>query len=269
MKKRLAVVVAMALVLLLVLPGVAFASMIELASLANNGTQADGACYSPSINADGRYVAFTSSASNLVAGDANGFDDVFLRDLDTGTTTRVSAGSGGEANNNSGSPDIDGMGRYVIFDSAASNLVTGDTNNGFDIFRRDLVMGSTIRLSVSSSGVEANGPSYHPSISSDGRYVAFSSDAYNLVANDTNAQTDIFVRDVVGGTTTRVSVRSNGAQGNNESWGPSISADGRFVAFASYAGNLVSGDSNAFGDVFVHDMVTGATTRVSLSSGGV
>jgi Tol biopolymer transport system component len=327
-KNRAALFVISALAILLVLPGVASASLIELASLANNGaqgndnsigvatisgygryvafwsvasnlvlgdsngrqdiflrdrfdgttvrvsvnsggTQGDGNSYSPSINADGRYVVFTSSATNLVPGDANGFDDVFLRDLDTGTTSRVSAGGGGEADNNSGSPDINGMGRYVVFDSAASNLVVGDTNNGFDIFLRDVVMGSTARVSVSGSGVQANSDSYSPSISADGRYVAFSSDAYNLVANDTNAQTDIFVRDVVGGATTRVSVSSSGGQGNSESWGPSLSADGRYVAFSSYAGNLVSGDSNAAADVFVHDMVTGATTLVSLSSAGV
>ena len=237
-------------------------------SVNSGGTQADADSYSPTINADGHYVVFTSSAANLVAGDANGFHDVFLRDLNTGTTSRVSAGGLGEANNNSGSADINGIGRYVVFDSAASNLVAGDTNNGFDIFLRDVVMGSTDRLSVSSSEVQAIGDSFFPSISADGRYVAFHSDAPNLVANDTNGVNDVFVRDVVSDTTTRVSVRSNGTQANGESDGASMSADGRYVAFISKATNLVSGDTNVKSDIFVHDMVTGATTRVSLNNGG-
>ena len=128
--------------------------------------------------------------------------------------------------------------------------------------------GVTTRVSVDSAGAESNGPSFAASISADGRFVAFESDASNLVASDTNAARDIFVHDRMTGMTTRVSVDSSGTAGDDASDDPSISADGQLVAFESRATNLVAGDTNAGGDVFVHDRVTGVTTRVSVDSAG-
>jgi Tol biopolymer transport system component len=207
--------------------------------------------FRPSISGDGRYVAFASRASNLVAGDTNGSDDIFVRDTVNATTTRVSVGIAGvEGNNNSFRPSISGDGLFVAFGSRASNLEVGDINGSDDIFVHDTVTATTTRVSVDSLGVEGNNNSFRPSISGDGRYVAFGSRASNLVAGDTNASDDIFVHDTVNMTTTRVSVGSAGVEGNNNSFRPSISGDGRYVAFGSHASNLVAGDTNGSDDIF-------------------
>jgi Tol biopolymer transport system component len=238
-------------------------------SVASDGTQGNGASALPSISADGRYVAFLSGASNLVPGDTNGVDDVFVHDRLTGQTTRVSVASDGtEGNGHSESPSISADGRYVAFASYASNLVPGDTNGVMDVFVHDRLTGQTTRVSVASDGTQGNGESRYPSISADGRYVAFMSYASNLVPGDTNGVMDVFVHDRLTGQTTRVSVASDGTQGNGDSVSPSISADGRYVAFMSYAYNLVPGDTNGKADVFVHDRLTGQTTRVSVASDG-
>jgi archaellum component FlaF (FlaF/FlaG flagellin family) len=239
-------------------------------SVDSNGMQANNGSYDPVISSDGRWVAFMSIATNLVPGDTNGFQDVFVHDRLTGATTRVSVDSGGtQANGLSVLPSISSDGRYVSFESAATNLVPGDTNGFRDIFVRDRVSGMTTRASLASSGAQGNGYSAYSAISADGRYVAFYSEATNLVPGDTNGFGDVFVHDMVTGTTTRVSVSSNGAQGNGGSAFPAISADGRYVAFWSHASNLVLGDTNGANDVFVHDMVNGSTTRVSVDSHGV
>jgi len=141
--------------------------------------------------------------------------------------------------------------RYVAFVSLASNLVGADTNGFADVFVHDRVTGKTERLRVRSNGNQGNDQSVVPSISADGRYVAFLSFASNLVGADTNGFEDVFVYDRVTGKTERVSVRSNGDQGNDSSVIPSISADGRYVAFYSFASNLVGADTNGFSDVFV------------------
>ena len=235
------------------------------------GLQATGASGGASISSDGRFVAFESSAPNLVAGDTNGAYDVFVKDRVSGGTTRVSVDSfGTQGNSYSGlGSAMSSDGRYVTFTSYATNLVTGDTNTAGDVFVRDRVAGTTTRLSVNSSGVQANGSSISPTISSDGRYVAFVSEATNLVTGDTNAAGDVFVRDRVAGTTTRVSVGPSGVQANGASQFSSISADGHCVAFSSVASNLVAGDTNAVGDVFVRVPAAGVTTRVSVDSAGV
>jgi pimeloyl-ACP methyl ester carboxylesterase len=223
-------------------------------SVSSSGAQGNSGSFDASISTDGRYVAFSSDASNLVSGDTNGFEDVFVRDSVANTTTLLSlSSSGAQGNNRSGqnAPSISGDGRYVAFSSSASNLVSGDTNNGGDIFVRDSVANTTTLVSLSSSGAQGSGGS--PSISADGRYVAFVSSASNLVSGDTNGTQDIFVRDTIANTTTLVSVSSSGAQGNGTSYYHSISGDGRYVAFTSYASNLVSGDTNGFDDVFVHE----------------
>jgi Tol biopolymer transport system component len=241
-------------------------------SVSTSGVQANDASYMPDISGDGRYVVFWSDATNLVPGDTNLHSDVFLHDRQTGTTVRVSVDSAGtQGNSTSRDAAISSDGRYVAFSSAANNLVAGDTNNVADIFVHDMQTGQTVRASLGLGGAEANGISGMPALSADGRYVAFVSNATNLVAGDTNGVADVFVRDLQTGVTTLVHKSSTGTQANNGmptfAW-PSISADGRFVAFASNATNLVPGDTNGNTDVFVHDLLTSQTERVSVSTNG-
>jgi Tol biopolymer transport system component len=197
--------------------------------------------------------------------------DVFVRDLTAGTTSRVSVSSAGaEANGRSSFAAITPDGRYVVFCSSASNLVTGDTNGRSDVFVRDRQSGTTVRASLGTGGVQGNldAVTGTVAISADGRYVAFPSDATNLVAADTNAVTDVFIRDLVAGTTTRVSLSSFGEQGNGASSEPSLSRDGQIVAYSSLASNLVADDFNRVRDIFVYELVSGITSRASVSSTG-
>lgn len=228
----------------------------------------DGVSQSPSISADGRFVAFASDARNLVEGDTNLSTDVFVRDMETGTTTRVSQDSNGnQGKYGSEYPSISADGRYVAF-SSVNNLVADDSNEAADVFVRDIHTGTIVRVSVDSSGNQGNGMSLIPSISADGRYVAFMSSSSDLVPSDTNSAADVFVRDLRAGTTVRVSLDSEGNEGNDSSFGPSISADGRHVAFVSDASNLVGRDTNEAWDVFVRDLETNTTMRVSVSDAG-
>jgi Tol biopolymer transport system component len=240
-------------------------------SVASDGTEGNDASFYSSISPDGRYVAFDSLAYNLVPGDTNDYLDVFVYDRQTGETRRVSVASDGTQTDagHSYDPSISVNGRYVAFNSEASDLVFGDTNGYHDIFVHDLQTGETSCVSVASNGTQAiSGPSYYAAISANGRYVAFASVARNLIPNDTNDAQDIFVHDRQTGETGRVSVASGGAQANNYSDRPSISADGRYVAFFSEATNLVPADTNGRSDVFVHDRQTGQTSRVSVASEG-
>jgi len=234
-------------------------------SVASDGSEGSGHSYSPSISGDGRYVAFESNATDLVPGDLLGFIDIFVHDRDAdgnGTydepggisTVRVSVDSAGnEANSDSSAPSISADGRYVAFASNASNLVAGDTNGRVDIFVRNLLAGTTTRVSVDSTGIQGNGDSRSPSVSADGRSVAFDSDASNLVAGDTNVSADAFVHDRQTGITERVSVDSTGIQGNGDSRSPSVSADGKYLAFESDSDNLVASDGNGFFDIFTYE----------------
>jgi outer membrane protein assembly factor BamB len=249
----------------------------ERMSLDSSGSEGNGDSINPVVSANGRYVAFTSTASNLVPGDTNGTYDVFVRDRQTEATERVSVDSAGNQSNDIefSAPDlaISGDGRYVAFRSYKTDLVPGDTNGSpccnADIFVRDRQTETTERVSVDSSGNEANGDNAYSSISTDGRYVAFSSSASNLVAGDANAAYDVFVRDRQAGTTERVSVDSSGNEASGSgSFNSTISGNGRHVAFASYSTNLVTGDTNGKSDVFVHDRQAGATERVSVDSAG-
>jgi uncharacterized repeat protein (TIGR01451 family) len=238
-------------------------------SIASDGTEANGASDTVAVSSDGRFVAFSSSASNLVRGDTNGASDVFLRDRVLGTTVRVSvARDGSEANGASSDPSVSADGRFVVFSSTASNLVSGDTNGVMDVFVRDLdpQAPTTARVSVSTTGAQGNGASGSGRISGDGRYVAFRSDAPNF-AIDTNGRSDVFLRDLAGHTTTRVSVSSTGGQNNGTSYFPAISADGRYVAFVTPGWTLLT-DKNGLADVYVHDNVTGETTRASIGRFG-
>lgn len=226
----------------------------------------------PTISADGRFVAFSSDATNLVKGDSNGYGDFFVHDRQTGTTALISVSSSGEQAN-AGSSYLDaGMisadGRLIVFSSTATNLVAGDTNAVADVFVHDRVSGKTRRLSVDSSGNQGNGESGDPSISANGRFVAFDSSAMNLVGGDTNGYADIFVRDLATSTTKRISLDRTGGEADADSADPSISANGRLVAFDSSATDLVGGDTNAVTDVFVRDRKLKRTRRMSVSTAG-
>jgi Tol biopolymer transport system component len=234
---------------------------------ANEASSQDGI----SVSADGTLVAFVSGSPNLVAGDTNGVRDVFVRNVATGTTVRVSVGAGGQANGGSSNARISADGRFVVFTSLATNLVEGDTNGVADVFERDLSTGQTTRVSTSPGGVQGNDQSGGAAsgISADGGAISFSSAASNLVSGDTNHSRDVFVWTRAGGAVERVSVAGDGSQATaGASDASSISADGRYVAFASTAPNLVAGDTNLAADVFVHDRVTGSTVRASVAAGG-
>ncbi|WP_256867937.1 calcium-binding protein [Candidatus Entotheonella palauensis] len=239
-------------------------------SMNSDGSEANNSSFEASLSADGRFVAFESNANNLVLGDTNETTDIFVHDCDTRDTTRVSiASNGSQANGRSAESHISADGRFVVFRSAASNLVPGDTNNEIDIFVHDRSSGETTRVSVASDGSQANDFNFAGRLSADGRFVSFGSDASNLVPGDSNAVCDSFVHDRLTGQTTRVSVASDGSQANDFSFAPgSLSADGRFIVFDSDASNLVPGDTNMAADVFVHDRQTGGTTRVSVASDG-
>jgi Tol biopolymer transport system component len=234
---------------------------------AGNGGNGFSCC--SSISATGRFVAFESDADNLVPGDTNQTGEVFLRDRRTGTTHRVAVSTrGAEANRFSSGAAVSDDGRYVAFQSPADNLGAGDINRLSDVFVRDRRAGTTIRASVDRRGGSSNGESSGASISADGRYLMFSSEASNLVAGDTNGVSDVFLRDLREGTTARVSVRTDGAQVTNRSLGSAISGNGRFVLFESTASDLVPSDTNGASDVFVKDMRTGRVDLVSRTLSG-
>jgi len=253
-------------------------------SVASDSSQATSNSQAPSLSANGRFVAFSSDAANLVSVDLNNAKDVFLHDRDSDenaifdeangrATIRVSVASDGtEANGVSGNAVISSNGRFVLFASNANNLVPGDTNGVTDVFVRNTCRGagsgctpSTVRVSVASDGTQGNGRSSSPTdgfrdtaLSADGRFAAFVSDATNLVAGDTNNLRDVFVRDTCLGaevactpSTIRVSLGSQGTEANGGSFRLSLTADGRFIAFESGASNLVEGDANAATDVFL------------------
>jgi Tol biopolymer transport system component len=246
----------------------------ERISVNSNEVTGNSFSYNASLSADVRYVSFLSFSTNLVPGDTNGPYpvglDVFVRDRLSGTTQRMSvASNGAQANGESYAPSISADGRWVVFYSDATNLVAGDTNAAWDVFIHDRQAGATERVSVDSNGMQGSGASSLPSVSADGRFVAFASVAGDLVPGDTNAASDVFVRDRQSGTTERVSLDSSGAQGNDASSFPSISADGRFVAYYSSASNLAAGDTNGKRDIFVRDRQTATTERISLDSLGM
>ncbi len=293
------------------------------------GGNADGPSFDASISADGRYVVFTSAATDLVPGDRNWQFDIFRRDLWLGTTTRVSVTpDGGDPADDSAGPSISSDGRYVGFVSwarqltpddpdwsrrdvfvrdmtlgtttlatigadgsdaeedcweaaisgdgrrisfitTADNLVANDGNTWMDVFARDLDAAETIRISLDANGGDPDNRSRHPRLSDDGHWVAFRSNATDLVSGDTNDQADIFIRDLDRGITNRINLSNIGEQAaDGGSWFPDLSGDGRYVAYLSDAANLFPGDTNACGDIVGHDRVTGVTTDLSVPAGG-
>jgi Tol biopolymer transport system component len=203
-----------------------------------------------------------SVASTLLAG-------VTALGAATPSTQRVSVDRAhGDTNGVSIEPAVSATGRFVAYESSASNLVPSDTNGAVDIFVYDRGLDTTERVDVSSAGLEANGGAHLATISGDGRLVAFASDASNLVAGDANGVTDVFVHDRLTKTTGRVSVSSRGREANAASGNAWISANGQAVAFESTASDLVAGDSNSKRDVFLRDLRTRRTSRISVSSRG-
>jgi Tol biopolymer transport system component len=241
---------------------------IRRVSVSTSGRQGDDFSGGPSISADGRFVAFHSHATTLVRGDHNRATDVFVRDLRHGVTRRVSVSSKEVAGNDASGGAISSNGRYVAIVSAASNLVRGDTNGLLDVFVRDLRAGTTRRVSVATDGAQTGGTgdSMDASISGDGRLIAFTSLDRGLAPGDTSNTWDVFVHNRVTGVTKPISEIGGIGQGNSSS--PDISADGRYVAFASRGTQLVPDDTNDALDVFVRDRVTGAIVRASLSVTG-
>ncbi|MFK8113000.1 MAG: S8 family serine peptidase, partial [Rubripirellula sp.] len=217
----------------------------------------------PSISGDGQFVAFTSNANNLVPVDENNHTDIFVYDRLANSNELANVhNDGSQSNDTSGSASISNDGRYVAFVSRASNLVDNDNNSVLDVFVHDRLNDTTDIVSMRSDGASGNGISRNPSISSDGRYVTFESAASDLVANDNNGTSDIFIHDRVSNTTELVSVRSDGGQGNGDSSSPSVSADGRYIAFASFARNLVD-QSYFVTAIFIRDRLEGTTELVS------
>jgi Tol biopolymer transport system component len=237
-------------------------------SVGPGGAQGDADSFSPSISGDGRYVAFESDATTLVARDGNGAEDVFIHDRSLGSTIRVSVGPGGrEGDGNSFGPSISEEGLVVAFTSFASNLVaTGSRDAVANVFVHDRRLRTTAQVDRGANGRAVEGSSFSPALSADGRRVAFAT-AAGLVADDTNGVLDIYVHDRRSNDTTRVSVASDGSQNSRLSFSPSISADGRYVAFTT-DGPLAAGDSNGSEDIFVRDTGTGETRRMSVASDG-
>jgi Tol biopolymer transport system component len=255
---------------------------VELASVSSSEEQVvTQSCFGrAAISADGRFVAFDSDAVGLVPNDTSTNSDVFVRDRVLGTTERVSVGSDGETPlgngteyGNSFHPAISADGRSVAFMSSGRNLIQGREIYETHVYVRDRVAGTTEIVSERPDGQPTNGPADQPSLSADGRYVAFMSYSEGLVPGDDNLGADVFVHDRATGTTEAASVSSTGAlpqyiSGRPQSEQPSISADGRYVAFDSNARDLVPGDDNGSYDVFVRDRVGGITRLASVTATG-
>lgn len=237
---------------------------VNRVSVSSNETQAQFFSQDGVISGDGRYVAFTSAASDLVAEDTDHRLDVYLRDLVNGTTELVSVGTTGQAGGGT-VDDVSADGRYVVFTSRTADLVANDVNGVDDVFIRDRVTGSTERVSVADNVEQARQPSTDGSVSRNGRYVAFTTFARLVPEDRDSSSQDVYVRDLVTDTTELVSVTRKGNEGGGKE--PSISDNGRFISFTS-KGKLVKSDSNKVHDVFVRDLRKDNTVRVSVSSEG-
>ncbi|MEA2603626.1 MAG: hypothetical protein QOF89_4618 [Acidobacteriota bacterium] len=242
-----------------------------LVSVGLDGLPAGGGV--PEISQDGRHVAFASASANLVPNDSNGTVDIFVRDLDAGITRLVSVNAAGAGSGNglSGPPSLSADGRFVAFQSDASDLVAGDTNGRGDVFVRDIQAGITYLASINATGTgSGNSGSGFVTLSADGSRVAFGSDASDLVATDTNGDFDVFVRDLPSGPTRLVSLNLAGTDsGNDSSFRGYLTYSGRFVAFQSFANDLVNNDPNiSQQDVFLRDVDAGVTRLASVNTSG-
>jgi len=263
---------ALATALLLAAP--APAQTYTAASKSTSGLVGDDDSGEPRISADGRYVAFASKASNLVAGDSNGYFDIYLRDMLLGTTTRVSMGlAGAEPNEDSRWPEISEDGAFVLYSSKASNLVSGDGNFGADLFLYTVATGATERVNLTWLGIESSGDvqmdNRRYDLSDDGRYIVFTSTADDYVSEFTGGATrDVYLRDRTAGTTSIVSYLL-GSGGSSGGYAPSISGDGSLVAFTSNDRLLHPDDPDSNDDVFLSTTATGAITLISYGTTGM
>ncbi len=229
----------------------------------------NGSEHNDSVSSDGRFAVFKSFSGNLVPFDTNGVSDIFVHDLRGGVTSRVSVSSAGaQANALSNHASISADGRFVAFASAASNLVTNDTNGASDIFVHDRLLSTTSRVSVTSAGQQGNGQSSDPVLSADGSTVAFASESTNMSPLDINGTRDVYLHHRPTAKTTLISATSTGNAGNNESHAPAISANGGTITFMSASSDLVSGDANGLNDIFLTTN-PGSVKRISVSSAGV
>jgi len=240
----------------------------ELISVASDGTLGNGSSHSPDVSGDGRYVVFASNATNLITGDTNHNLDVFLHDRQTGSTSRISVDSDGNAVSwASNKPVISSDGRYVAFRSLG-DFETGLVTEGYDLFLKDRQTGEVTLVSATYNGSLNLRNAEDPFISTNGDYILFWSDGDTFVASDDNDASDVFFYDRRADELSLVSVSSDGEQGNMSSKVASVTTDGRYVAFVSEASNLVAGDTNAKADIFVHDRQTGETSRISIGLAG-
>jgi Tol biopolymer transport system component len=239
-------------------------------SQANDRSGDSSGTFGPALSADGRWVAFHSAASNLVDNDTNGWVDVFLYDRQSATTQRISLGpEGAEANGDASHPALSADGNWVVFQARATNLDPRvprlESLGVYQIYLHDRRSGTTTLISRGPDGRPGAGDSTQPTISGDGRYVVYTSNAANLVAGDSNRTADILLTDRETGVTRQISVSSAGTQGNRAAMLPSISLDGRYITFVAEASNLVSGDGNGVADLFLHDQQARHTSRVSVA----
>jgi uncharacterized repeat protein (TIGR01451 family) len=273
-RPKTVMVVVLLVITALLAPGTALAhppgvtERVSVDAGGNEGNDASGFLSGPAISGDGRFVAFDSTATNLLPGVNLPFN-IFVHDRLTNAIEMVSVSSSGrEGEGLSSAPDLSPDGRFVAFDSDASNLVRGDRNDITDVFRHDRVTGETILVSLSSAGQQGVASSHAPAISADGNLIVFHANS-PLVPADTNDNTDVYLRDVQAGTTALVSVALDGGAGNGTSFIQDISGDGRFVVFVSSATNLVAGDVvDNEPNVYVRDVLAGTTELASLGSDG-
>ncbi|MCP3997784.1 MAG: hypothetical protein GY722_22385 [bacterium] len=267
----LAVPLIMLVTALTIIPASAEIAVVEtaLVSVTGGGVQGNDESLDPAISGDGSTIVFSSQASNLALGDSNGDSDIFAHEIASGTTTLISAATGGtQGNFGSIDPAVSADGSVIAYFSAASNLIPSDTNDTFDVFVHDVAAGTTRLVSAATGGVQGNDFSQDPAISADGSTITFASASTNLVPGDTNGAWDVFMYDVATAATTRISVDSGGIQGNDESGSAMINADGSIITYHSEATNLVAGDTNGQQDIFMYDVATATTTRISVADDG-
>lgn len=247
-----------------------FNNLTTRISVDSAGNQGNGNSSLAAISGDGNIIAFVSDSTNLISAlDENGFPDIYVHTISTGDTIIISNGMSGQpANGASSSPAISTDGKFVAFHSLASNLVANDTNAKSDVFVYDMTTKLIKRVSVSSTGIQGNGNSYQPSLSADGRYVAYQTEAENIAIGDSNGVSDIVVYDRQTGAVSRMSLDSQGRQSNGASINPCISGDALFVVFESKATTLVNGDFNGVSDIFLRDIAAAKTTRISINDAG-
>ncbi|MCB9881183.1 MAG: calcium-binding protein [Planctomycetes bacterium] len=244
------------------------AQVFTLVSVSPTGSAGNGASGHSATSADGRYVVFESGSSDLVPNDTNGWPDIFLRDMVTRQTIRISVGANNtEGNGPSAYPSISDNGNLIAYHSEASNLVPNDNNTRDDVFLYDRISQTTTLVSVTPGGAPGNGGSSYPLLSRNGRFVSFLSDAGNLVPNDNNAKPDGFVRDLATSTTMLVARDALGAQAPRGSSLARVSEDGRYAVFDT-SSPLVPSDTNALHDIYRKDLWSGDIMLVSSSSLG-